>query len=520
MTKIMSIAARRIQPVSLAIIPLFLPLLAIHITNEIGSFDGDPDYAYLLNALNVLYLHAPRLDSHPGTPVTMISAVIMGVLWLGRLSWTGLTAERDVLLHPETYLYCISFVFAVLSAGAIYFFGWRLRWVTGSITVAIVGQLSFLLSMHRVTIGLQHADPESLLIGLTILLAAIQAPLIFSRVPQPQARPSIMIGLMLGACLATKVTAAPLLLTILFLSGHWYRLVALLTTIISAIVFTLPISDRYYAMSQWFLSLLTHSGSYGLGPSGLPDLATLWENAQDTFESEMGFCCLIFAVLWAGRVGDRFADSADFRRLFRVTSITIATQLIMITKHPGANYFVPAVATVALGNAGVAYLVVLLEKGARQLAMTVGAICVVFGIRDAWHKSRQDIATNAGIMQGDLALIAKYKNAGCLPVYYYDAPDPEFKLVFGNIFAGGRYNRILAELYPNFLFYDQGHFQTFAGPLEPAAAKQRLAREKCVYLIGSAMERFPNGIGLPPDSLTLIARIVGHGALYEYKSPQ
>src|ERR1700691_5195368 len=172
MTKIMSIAARRIQPVSLAIIPLFLPLFAIHITNEIGSFDGDPDYAYLLNALNVLYLHAPRLDSHPGTPVTMISAVIMGVLWLGRLSWTGLTAERDVLLHPETYLYCISFVFAVLSAGAIYFFGWRLRWVTGSITVAIVGQLSFLLSMHRVTIGLQHADPESLLIGLTILLAA------------------------------------------------------------------------------------------------------------------------------------------------------------------------------------------------------------------------------------------------------------------------------------------------------------------------------------------------------------
>jgi hypothetical protein len=152
--------------------------------------------------------------------------------------------------------------------------------------------------------------------------------------------------------------------------------------------------------------------------------------------------------------------------------------------------------------------------------MIASIIFLAFGIRNAWRDSQQNIIRNASEVRADFALTAKYKNAGCASVYYYDARDPEYKLVFGNIFAGSRYGRILAELYPNFLFFDSGYFQTFAGHLEPAAAEQRLAREKCVYLIGSSMDRFPDGIGLPPDSLTLVARAdpkIISAAVYEYK---
>jgi hypothetical protein len=38
-----------------------------------GDFLNDPDYAYLLNGLNILRLHGPAQIDHPGTTVQLIA---------------------------------------------------------------------------------------------------------------------------------------------------------------------------------------------------------------------------------------------------------------------------------------------------------------------------------------------------------------------------------------------------------------------------------------------------------------
>src|SRR5712692_8556661 len=153
--------------VTLWIVPVIVLLLSLTFVRMLGGFAGDPSYAPFMNALNVLKFHTTGYMDHPGTPVHILGALVLGLVWLLRAPFVGFSLpEYDILSNPELYLHCINTAFAVLSAAAIYYLGWRLYVATRSLPVATVGQASILV--YPILLSLPLVTPEALLISLTV----------------------------------------------------------------------------------------------------------------------------------------------------------------------------------------------------------------------------------------------------------------------------------------------------------------------------------------------------------------
>jgi hypothetical protein len=94
-----------------------------------------------------------------------------------------------------------------------------------------------------------------------------------------------------------------------------------------------------------------------------------------------------------------------------------------------------------------------------------------------------------------------------LQIFHYAASDIHYGLFFGNGWADSLFRDDLSRLYPDSLYFDDG-FRKFSGPLDDQAARALFARQRCVYLIGSPVERFAP-FGLSPSSLVPVARSLG-----------
>jgi len=523
------IARLRNSPLLLWVVPILLPVIALLFRARLGDFDADPSYAYLLNALGLLHFHAPSLVWHPVTPVQTLSALLIGLIWLVRLPWARVSPPTDVLVHPELYLWCISLVFVMMGAAAIYFFGRQLRSTTGSVAVAIVAQLSFLLSVPLLSAGIIDVGPEELLVGLTTLLAALVVPLVFSAPPvRPHWRDAAMVGTVIGACIATKVTAAPLILAALYFDERR----AILTTVLAAgaalIAFTLPVAVHYPEIARSMFGLVIHSGHYGEGAVGLPSWAALRQNAFDLYREvpEMFLALVACAGLGTIGVGERLKGKASFQRQFLVSGAILALEFAMVIKHPGIRYIMPAVAITALANAGLCYVIVLLQDWRRWAAAAIVSGLVAFGLWRGLTTSAAYFANEGDYQQVNLDFLAKYANgsSGCMPVYYYDAPVTPYKLLFGDSFADHYFGRALAALYPGFLSYNPwAHsLETFdAGLIGPAESVRTLSRAACVHFVGSNLERFDE-FGVAPDSMTRLGQALPEAratAVYDLRLP-
>jgi hypothetical protein len=104
-----------------AIAILYLASAAL-ISRALGLFLPAPDYSYLMNGLNILSLHIPNHFDHPGTPVQVIIAFILGATWLLTLPWHGFSSlQNEILAHPQFYMQCVNCVFAAGIATALVF---------------------------------------------------------------------------------------------------------------------------------------------------------------------------------------------------------------------------------------------------------------------------------------------------------------------------------------------------------------------------------------------------------------
>jgi hypothetical protein len=491
-------------------LPIAMLILSMSFVVLYGDFGADPDYAYLLNGLNILHFQSPGHADHPGTPVQIVGGVVIGVMWLVRWIAHGQVAlDDDVLRHPEMYLTGINAVLMLLITVALYFFGQQIRLWTGSFAAAIVGQVTLLVSLP-VLVSLPRVTPEPLLISLTIFLAGLLAPAISQPAfPWQRVHYPLLIGGTLGACIATKLTAAPLIVTVALLRGVKMQAIALAAAAVSLIVLTLPVARLYGSLVSWAVGLVIHSGTYGSGPTGLPSLPALFENLRLLFESfpEAFVSVAICAVTALWRQDSANPDRRPHVRFFAVCAILISVQLITVAKHYSLRYAVPVAAIVALANAGAVYTAET-WRGSRRigLAVVISALLCL----EIWQSASAAsdwYGTDYAMSKERRSLMAKAASAGCLFIPYYGASSKEFNLYFGDRLAKGLYTRRLAELYPEFLTFNGRQFEDFGETLDPAQAERRLSG-KCVYLFGSPVERF-TGFAIPSSELTPIARTQG-----------
>ena len=207
-----------------------LPLLALPVLFLISAlwvraqggpnwlwFNLDPDYFYLLDALNIINLTTPGHVYHPGTTVQWLAALILKMTHPATSS-DGIT--KLVLANPEPYLQLIAVIFTGLNGLALWGLGAVGRRVFGGLTAAWFLQLAPFISMVVLKHS-YHAKPEALLL-LTMLIMASMA--VLSLAPGLMARRrisfAVAFGVIAGFGVATKVTAFPVFLLPLFIFGQ------------------------------------------------------------------------------------------------------------------------------------------------------------------------------------------------------------------------------------------------------------------------------------------------------------
>jgi hypothetical protein len=497
--------------VAFVVLPLALLAVGIHFNDVLAVSIGDPDYGYLLNGLNLLQLHRPGQIDHPGTTVQILSAVISGVLWLARLPFGGASSPvDDVLLHPEFYLSVIRLVFNALAAAALFALGARIFKCTASWLAALIAQMSIFFSLPALSYGLIQVAPEGLLVALTLSLAAAMVPAAFAPNAPDTGKTAPLVGVLVGACLATKTSTLPLILTF-YIFRYKDGARAVKWAALSAIVCTLPVIGMWGAIITFNWRMLTHTGPWGTGENRVidPDLYLTSLKQMYSMVPEVyltfGLCLLMALLLATGIIrSNRFPRT----RLFWVSAAVLFVQVALVAKNAQAHYLVPIAATVCLANAGICLF---LQQGgfARRAGAILLALVLTYeGLCHGGRDAVNFVQTWANERHDNTAVATRFSAPGCKLVNGYESPTLAFKLAFGISFAGFIYLPALHRLYPDAMFYREREraIETSSGMIEKPEI-DAWVRQNCVYLISSTLERLgPEFFGIRADHLQLADR--------------
>jgi hypothetical protein len=495
----------------IAILPLVLLGVATYFRHVLDHSVGDPDYQYLLNGLNILQFRGPGQIDHPGTPVQLLAGLISGVVWLARVPFgAGPSPADDVFRQPELYLGIIRLVFDLFSSAALFALGWRIFSYSGSVVAAITAQVSIFFSYPALTFGLTQVSPEGLLLPLTLTLAAAMVPAAFASDTTDLARTAALVGVLIGACLATKTNALPLIFCFYIFERKIGEL-AVKWAVFSLVVLTLPVIGKYGAIITFNWRMLTHVGKWGTGESRVIDPVQYWTALKQMYfdvpEIYISFAlCLILALLTATKI--MRTEKFTLTRLLVVSAAVEFAQIALVAKYGQGHYLVPVSATVCLANAGIC--LVLLRGGmVRRVTAVVAVLALVcLGLTHGAPIALNWVYVNAVERRDNSAVLERFSAPGCKLIHAYESQTIPFKLRFGITTSGLFHLPALYRAYPEALFYQERDraIETATGLIRKPDI-DAWVRQNCVYLVSSTLERFtPDFFGILPDHLAQIDR--------------
>lgn len=370
----------KITKISLFILPtlvcaaglaLILRMYPLHINSHTG-FGQDPAYQYLFAGVDILLGNSPVHTDHPGTPLQTLIAAITAIAWLfyRGIGVTSVGLFESVLRTPEWFLVATSLSLLAFTCIALYKLGSQIFRLTCNLPLALSCQVTPLL--YQVVVpNVIFPTPEALLISVSTAFVIVIAPLVLSRDSLSQKRLNsiaVWSGVLSGIGIAVKITFVPSLCLLLLLRRPQLILKAVIVSSIAWFIGVLPILPRLAGMFQWFFNVLTHSGIHGQGPDGLFDWARL-KLAVGWLVDHFGIfyfvtagVSIVFIVLFVGLVSDHYRNNSKFAskvsillgRTFEVSRgglwiaciflLAAITQTLMVAKHVGPSYMVPALA--------------------------------------------------------------------------------------------------------------------------------------------------------------------------------
>lgn len=475
---------------SLAVVPAALLLLGRWFLVAKGPYwlasNIDPEYAYLLNALNFAQGWAPGHVDHPGTFVQLLCA---GLLRLTHAVAGRGSLEQDVLLRAETYLGVLNWAFLVLSSCSLVVLGSCTLRATGSASTALLVQLTPLLSRTLVHHGMLRVMPEPLIASIATLMAAVA---LRNEAPGRSAIRGCLFGVLGGMALASKITALPLLaLPLVVLVGWRARAVFAATTLAVATLLVLPAWSRLGNLAHLVGRIATHAGQYGGGRASLLDPAEYLRSCVDLLRGQPALMALLLLGVAASVEAGRGTGGERALHLRRVLASILAVEvagLLFVARHAESHYLVPELALVGVGLAlSLPLLGPRLRRGGALFltAFALLLLCVAeLQVRDL-ADLREALSGEKGRRLQVWGEIERRRRDADV-IYYPLASSPEYALYFGNCFANRRYSRQLAALFPRSFFYNPAAKKLDEeGPAFPMTR----ARGVALVLQGSPMSR-------------------------------
>ncbi len=454
---------------ALLILPMLFILVGISFNRT--QYANDPDYIYLVNALNLIKGQPVGHVDNPGTTVMEASAVILSVSSLFDGKQDQSLAET-VVRDPDRSIQLIRVTFIVLIALLLLLLGWVAWKKTGSLWYALILQITPFLSANVLEHVWTKVSPEPVLFMVSTLL--VIALLYYLYDPERNSwKYVILFALISGFGLATKATYFPLFfIPLLRLSGWKRKSLFIAGTVLTFVVFTSPAIPEYRHMFSWFYRLTMHTGIYGQGSEGVIDTLTYFSNIGQIFlanpvMSVVFFVSLIIVTIFLVRKVFRRGPNVKHNgpiqsvRLLAAITFMIALSILIVAKHYHANhYLLPAQGFLGLA----VFLIILsLDRLIHRPVLTriippafFFAMVLIFTIgnmpylRTADHYYR---LTNEETKATFSRVDTQY--GGFTRIYYYPNTINKYSaLKFGNAYAKRRILHELKSVYPDTYFFD------------------------------------------------------------------
>jgi len=458
----------------LIILPLIFLVAGVNFKRT--WYSGDPEYAYLLNGINIATFHSVGHTDNPGTPVQIYSAVVLRIAHFFNFS-----EKRDlqmaVLSDPDRYVELERKIHVVINAISMLFLGLISLLMLRNIWFSLILQITPFISANLLEHAFTKVSPEPFLVFVTMMMVVMVIRYYTDSTSGKKLYPWLF-GLLAGFGLATKATFIPLaILPILLLKGKSARWTYLLSLVPFFILFTAPAIPAYPHMAKWFLGLSTHTGTYGQGSSGIIDIQAYFQSIPEIFSNNlaMSVSLLVAASLLgflfiSGKT--RWTGMSLSVRFLLSTAVVMLLGILMVAKHYHANhYLVPCISLT-----GLLWLFIILSLKEHLparvytfLTPSVLALMILFGLMgrgylaEAYHGYK---ITNEEYQDVKNRLDKEF--AGHVKAYYYPTSiNPYSALRWGSVYSRQIHLEALRSLYPEGIFFDirEHVFQLWESPI-------------------------------------------------------
>lgn len=447
------------RTVLLLIVPVLLLCFKLCI-KEI-HYSSDPEYAYLMNSMDLWNGHLPRYSDHPGVPLTLVAAAALPLIYI--LSPHQESMHEAVLLHPLYYELALKRLLFTLILLTSFIAGFIASKISNSLSLSILIQASPFFFPFSLYISTNSFMPDGLLILVYYLLSIVLLSVVMNEKKLMDEKFQLRMGMIGGLGLSVKLTFLPLLFIPALVIGMNTRKILkyVVYLILGFLLFTLPVFKSYPQMFKWFSGLFIHSGTYGQGAANVIDFDQYFQNLKFIlFEFKFFTIALIFSTLSLPFIYLKSKKDLHILKLFRWVWILYITQWlsIFIVAKPFQHkeyylittYFIISIHLVLT-------LACLFYKTNEKIRLTL-AILLIFGsIYPNWYYY-DDIAKSIQATrneQDELEYFIQNKtkeNSLFVTLNAFSFSKMQ-GLLFGNCFSSSHKQK-LKELYPEAYFFN------------------------------------------------------------------
>jgi hypothetical protein len=512
----------------LAVAPLLLFLIHVFFITSVDDarigINTDPDYAYLVSAIDLSELGISKMVLHPGTTFQVLAHLVMKAAYYFSPG-LGNDFRSAVLMDPGYYLNALQTVFSCLNILLVWVLGIVAYRITRKMAAALLIQSTPFFSSQILIYGFRKVTADILLISTLLVMVLLLLKWVSSAPPAKGKGKTFLYsigwGIITGFALATKVTFLPAVAVFIFILPSFHtRIVYLLSAAGTTVLFTLPITSRYAAVYRFVTRIFTHKGIYGNGAASIFNWSEYTANLWRMLLENLPFLLLlvftiVFLIVVTIKEKSQKTGESVFKqrsgRMLAAVSIAQILGLILVARHFKSKYLLPALCFSAL----VIYLFYLLSQEnssdksypllAHKFLAPAALLLILFSfVHTLYGLSRfhqfQSLRKSESLSIHE-KLSHEYKDY-CL-IYYYNAPSVIFGLEYGNRWTPA-YRKRLFEIFGERYFYNHNNPKIYSWSGNPVNMEElrTLYRGKIIFF-GNPFAALKKKQPVPPPPFPL-----------------
>jgi len=409
----------------------------------------------------------------------MLSAI--GIRFIYWFSGSSMDIQSDVLINPAYYEVRLQFILFLLIIVSTVFAGYYIYKITKNVFLGIISQAIPFLYCTSLTLSSANYMPDTMLIIILYLFLVLIVQYVVKEVnKEDTTKEKWLFPILCGLALSVKLIILPILvLPIILLRMNLKKIIHFSgITLLSFIIFTLPIFKQYPHMFKWFLSLLIHSGIYGSGDTSVINPDTYFKNifyiiTNDHLMSVLMVLTLIllFFFYYLKRQGKLQVNNILYRLLIASLITQILSILIISKSFEGKSYYlIVTYALTALSFVVSAIILIIYLKLSKLRVAGILAcfltLSILVNLRNysddfsSWSMTRNECIEFQQFLDSHSNYNVITKNAYSL--------NKNQALLFGLAFSRVHEEKLM-QLYPKAYFYNviQGKFSNWYKEVSP-----------------------------------------------------